>query len=81
MEALRAARPFQNAELHYTPDDMTVISVHSCIEAERIGKLNKDDRIMQLSHEKFKTDLAKVRQEGFDRAQFNQASHTHALTP
>jgi hypothetical protein len=81
LEALRSARPTLNATLHYTPDDMTVVNVHSTVEAERIGKLNKGDRMMQLSHEKLRGDLAKVRQQGFSRAQFNQVSHTHEFTP
>lgn len=79
LDALRAARPTLITQMHFTPDDMTVAAVHSCVEAERIGQLNKGDRIMQLSHEKLKADLAKVRQEGFNRVQFNQLSHTDAL--
>lgn len=81
LDALRAARPGLNPELLFTPDDMTVAAVHSFVEAERIGKLNQGDRIMQLSHEKLRGDLAKVRQDGFNRVQFNQIAHTNELNP
>lgn len=77
LEALRAARPTLNTQMHFTPNDMTVVAVHSCVEAERIGKLNQGDKLMQLSHEKLQADLAKVRQAGFNRVQFNQIAHTH----
>ncbi len=79
LDALRAARPTLNTELHLTPDDMTVVSVHSCVEAERIGVLNKGDKRMQLSQQKLRADLEQARNEGFNRVQFNQNAHTHEL--
>ena len=78
LDALRAARPTLDTQMHYTPDSMTVIAVHSQVERQRIGTLNKGEQLMQLSQEKLRKDLAQVRHAGYARAQFNDLSHTHA---
>tara|TARA_Y100000766_G_C18329635_1_gene329550 strand:- start:93 stop:329 length:237 start_codon:yes stop_codon:yes gene_type:complete len=47
LDALRAARPTLDTQMHYTPDSMTVIAVHSQVERQRIGTLNQGEQLMQ----------------------------------
>lgn len=85
LDTLRDTRYAINTELHLRPDDATVAYVHSSLEAERIGELNKGDKAMQFAHNQFTEAIQKARQQGLSRAQFNRQSHanehTHALNP
>lgn len=76
LDALRATRPTLNAELHLRPDEPTVHYVHSSTEAQRIGQLNRGDKVLTLAHIKLQKALEDVRSDGFHRAQFNKISHT-----
>jgi hypothetical protein len=85
LDNLRANKPVMNAELHLRPDGGNVVYVHSSIEAERLGELNRGDRIMQLAHNQLVQDMQKARQQGLKRVQFNQKAqaqdHTDVISP
>ena len=74
LEALRAAKPVKNNELHYTIGGTIETQVHSSVEAERIGKLNRGDRTMQVALLKMRHDRTFSAREGYAKAQFNQTT-------
>lgn len=82
LDALRGIKPSMNAELHLRPDEGAVAYVHTSLEAERLGELNRGDRIMQFAHNQLVQDMQKARQQGLKRVQFNQQAlpkqHTDA---
>jgi hypothetical protein len=88
LDALRNQHTVMNTELHLRPDDASVAYVHSSIDAERIGELNRGDRIMQFAHNQFSEAMQKAREQGLRRAQSNRQAltrqqtqqHTHALS-
>jgi hypothetical protein len=73
LERLRSTRPSHNNELHYTIGGAIEQQVHSSLEAERIGKLNQGDRLLQQALAEMRHEQAFKAREGLAKAQFNQA--------
>ncbi len=74
LEALRAAPPRLNAEMHYTMGGYTETLVHSSIYAEWTSKLTRGDRTLQHAHMQLKRDMALARHKGQARVQFSFAN-------
>ena len=71
LDKLRSERPTPNVTLDYTIGGAIEQNVHSCVDAERIGKLNRGDRTMAKASDKVQ-QAAKQNRDGYDRAQFNK---------
>ena len=76
LEQLRVSQPKHNHELHYTIGGWTEQHVHSCVEAERIRKLNHGDRRLQQELERFRHDMQFASREGQAKAQFNHVNQS-----
>lgn len=76
LEQLRAAQPTMNRELHYTIGGAIEQIVHSSVEAERIGALNRGDRIMQQALEALRNEQAFKSRVGLAKAQFNHKTQS-----
>ncbi|MCJ8274572.1 MAG: hypothetical protein MJK04_34885 [Psychrosphaera sp.] len=72
LERLRSTRPSHNQELHYTIGGAIETQVHSSLEVERIGKLNRGDRRLQEALADLRHEQAFKTREGLAKAQFNQ---------
>lgn len=79
LERLRAERPLQNTERHYTIGGPIESQVHSCVESDRIGKLNQGDRRLTQALEDLRRDHALSSREGLAKAHFN--TRAPALKP
>lgn len=69
LDRLRASRPKRNKVLNYTIGGTIETQVHSNVEAERIGELNRGDRAMNTASQRFKDNILKTRK-GLAKAQF-----------
>ena len=79
LEQLRAAQPSMNRELHYTIGGAIEQIVHSSVEAERIGALNRGDRIMQQALNELRHEQAFRTREGLAKAQFNHKTQSPSM--
>jgi superoxide dismutase len=64
----------QNKELRYTIGGAVEATVHSSVESERIGKLNRGHRAMNEASQQLENDMAFSSREGLARAQFQNKS-------
>ncbi|MEQ8694295.1 MAG: hypothetical protein RIC85_03085 [Gammaproteobacteria bacterium] len=80
---LEARRPTMNLEKHYTIDGPVEAAVHSNVESERIGRLNRGHRTLNNASTDLQTNLALNANRGLPTAQFGQAapSTTPTHTP
>jgi len=80
-DRLRNQVPEPHQTLEYTmDDDATRTYVHMSVEAERQGKLNHGDRIMESARNQLEIDHAFASREGLARAQFEvRAAERHAI--
>ena len=76
LERLRSERPQRKTELHYTIGGAIEAQVHSSLEAERIGKINRGDRAMNKAVQDFRHNMAFKSRAGQAKAQFESIS-TH----
>ncbi len=73
LDQLEAEHPTLNPERHYTIGGAVETTVHSNVEAERIGELTQGHRVMNKAVQDFKTNMAFKTREGLARGQFKAA--------
>ncbi len=81
LDQLRANRPDQNRELHYTIGGPAEAYVHASVEAERIGRLVRGDRRLQQALQQLRQDQAFASREGLSKAHFNAHGQTPTVKP
>ena len=69
-----AKQPVMNKQL--TPGGTLEYNVHSELDAQNRKALQDGEKTMKTMQQHFRSELEKVRNEGLNRAQFNQLSHT-----
>lgn len=76
LDLLKQTHPKLNKELHYTIGGTVETLVHSTLDAERIGELNKGDRLMNEADQTFRHNMAFKSREGLAKSQFSKTAQS-----